>query len=130
VTQVYKAKLKTDKNETHLVAVKILHPNIRQHLVSDLDLIEFIYKTAYHIPILKSYLHWAGAGSSIYEFREIMLSQANLVREAINLKVFEENFKNVKNIHFPKVFDDYVTEHILIESFEEGKFVSDYYDAP
>jgi len=130
MTQVYKAKLKK-KNETDkIVAVKVMHPNIKSHLEIDIDLIHAVYEICATIPYIKSYLHWAGLSSSVHEFREMMIAQTDLRIEAENIKRFSKNFESSTHVSFPTVYDDFVSEYVLVESFEDGDFISDVYGEP
>jgi len=127
MTQVYKARLKTmDPNP--IVAVKVMHPHVREHLEADVDLIEFVYRCFTSIPIISPYFKWCGFDLSMREFRQIMTAQTDLRMEARNLHKFSKNFSKQKHVHFPKVF--HATEDILIESFEEGVEISEYYSEP
>jgi len=129
ITQVYKAVLKLG-TEKHTVAVKIMHPQVREQMLIDLNLLWNVLKFCSRLPILKDYLHWSGVNSSLQEFEHMMISQMDLRTEAANLKRFNENFEDNPQIEFPKPYDGYVTRDILIESFEQGEFISEYFDAP
>jgi len=129
ITQVYKAVLKLGP-ESHNVAIKIMHPSVRERMHLDLNLFWIVLRLCSRLPILKDYLYWSDLKSSLQEFEAMMVSQMDLRTEADNLMRFNENFKNNKHIEFPKPYVGYVSRDILIESFEEGVFISDYYEAP
>jgi len=129
ITQVYKAVLKLGP-ESHTVAVKIMHPHVREQMQIDLNLLWNVLKFCARLPILKDYLHWSGVHSSLQEFQTMMVSQMDLRTEADNLRRFNENFKDNPQIEFPKPYEGYVTRDILVESFEEGVFISEFFEAP
>jgi aarF domain-containing kinase len=129
ITQVYKAVLKMGP-KSHTVAVKVMHPKVREQMQLDLNLFWTVLKFCARLPMLKDYLYWSDIKSSLQEFEIMMVSQMDLRNEADNLMRFNENFKNNPQIEFPKPYVGYVTRDVLIESFEEGVFISEYYEAP
>jgi len=129
ITQVYKAVLKLG-SESRTVAVKIMHPQVREQMLIDLNLLWNALKWCSQLPVLKDYLYWSGINSSLTEFENMMVSQMDLRNEADNLKRFNENFKDNPLVDFPKPYEGYVTRDILIESFEEGEFISEFFEAP
>jgi len=129
ITQVYKAVLKLG-SESRTVAVKIMHPQVREQMLIDLNLLWNVLKFCSRLPILKNYLYWSGINSSLAEFENMMVSQMDLRTEAENLRRFNENFKDNPLVEFPKPYEGYVTRDILIESFEEGVFISEFFEAP
>merc|ERR1719184_124478 len=96
----------------------------------DLDLFWSVLRLCARLPILKDYLYWSDIKSSLQEFEIMMVSQMDLRTEADNLVRFNENFKNNSQIEFPKPYVGYVTKDVLIETFEEGVFISDFFEAP
>ena len=61
---------------------------------------------------------------SLREFRKFMTNQLDMRVEASNLYRFTNNFQSVWDVRFPFPVQDYVTEHVLVETFEEGVPVS------
>jgi len=129
ITQVYKAVLKMG-SKSQTVAVKVMHPKVREQMQLDLNLFWNVLKFCARLPILKDYLYWSDIKSSLQEFEIMMVSQMDLRTEADNLVRFNENFKNNSQIEFPKPYVGYVTKDVLIETFEEGVFISDFFEAP
>jgi len=128
ITQVYKAQLLIGR-EPQPVAVKIIHPWVREQMHMDLKLLRNLLKMCLLLPNFRNYIRWSGINSSLEEFEYMMVYQMDLSVEADNLKRFNENFKHNPQIVFPKPYDKFVTRDILVESFEQGVSISEYFEA-
>jgi len=128
ITQVYKAQLLIGR-EPQAVAVKIIHPWVREQMHIDLKLLRNLLKICLLLPKFRNYIHWSGINYSLQEFESMMVSQMDLSTEADNLKRFNDNFKHNPQIVFPRPYDNFVTRDILVESFEEGVPISEYFEA-
>eukprot|EP00094_Tigriopus_californicus_P011721 TCALIF_11325-PA protein Name:"Similar to Adck2 Uncharacterized aarF domain-containing protein kinase 2 (Mus musculus)" AED:0.03 eAED:0.03 QI:1346/0.66/0.75/1/0.66/0.75/4/7/471 len=118
--QVHKAKLKS--NDT-MVAVKVLHPNIRHLFQQDLKVMQAIAKSVlWMAPNLK----WLSPDESLREFAKLMDCQLNLKIEAQNLELLSRNFKSTSNVIFPKPVHHLCSEYVLVETFEEGIHIGDF----
>jgi Predicted unusual protein kinase len=112
IAQVYAAVLNGKK-----VAVKITRPNLIDTINLDLAILDD----------LKSLIvKMIGFGSNfdidafLYEFRDLLNRELDLSNEARNIKRFQENFADVKEVHVPNVHDEYSNENILIMDYMEG----------
>jgi aarF domain-containing kinase len=98
------------------VALKIAHRGVREVVEADLDIMGFFGWIVSHVPSLTS-LDVPGAVS---EFGKFMRSQTNLLTEADNINRFTVLFRDKPDVKFPKVFFEYCTSDILVESYERG----------
>ncbi|WP_342303946.1 lipopolysaccharide core heptose(II) kinase RfaY [Methanolobus sp. ZRKC5] len=112
IAQVYEAVLDGKK-----VAVKITRPNLINTINLDLAILDD----------LKSIIVKAiGLGNNfdidafLYEFRDLLNRELDLSNEARNIKRFQENFADVKEVHVPGVYDDYSSETVLVMDYMEG----------
>jgi len=128
--QVYKGKLLVGDGEKQEIAIKIVHPDVRRKIRVDLSLLRVVLKFLERIPVARDYLRWNGVDSAVSEFETMMVEQMDLRIEAKNLQRFGENFKDIPNVTFPRVYTDHVTADVLVESFEAGKCIDQYFDAP
>lgn len=112
IAQVYEAKLDGKK-----VAVKITRPKLIETINLDLAILNDIK------PII---VRLIGLGKNfdidgfLYEFRELLNRELDLSNEARNIRRFEENFADVKEVHVPHIYDDFSNENILIMDYMEG----------
>jgi len=60
MTQVYKAKLKISSTKTDMVAVKVIHPTVREQLKIDLTMIKLVHYIIIYFPFLNSCSMWTG----------------------------------------------------------------------
>lgn len=137
VAQVYRGTLtpaecksKSSRDDL-MVAVKVLHPDVRQALEDDLAMMQLLVRW------LESAAFWgermlvgAGAGAedgqgalasvfslseSVDEFRELMTAQLDLQREGVALTRFRRNFsapKWAERVIFPAPIDMHQVMHI------------------
>lgn len=119
IAQVYRGKLKSDGR---LVAVKVIHPNVKRMVELDLGLMQRLVSFLEIFPLLR----WVGARESVAEFSNVMLRQLNLRTEAESLEHFRRNFAGRSGIRFPKPYMEYSSENVLLESLEEGVHFHDF----
>merc|ERR1711972_477932 len=58
------------------------------------------------------------------EFDECIQAQMDFTREAFNLQQFSRNFRGEDRIRFPKVSPKFVTAEVLVETWADGKVIS------
>lgn len=122
IAQVYKGVL-----EGKPVAVKILRPNLIDTINIDLSILDDFK------PVMRKVL---GLGSSfdidafLLEIREMLTREVDLRTEAVNMRRFEDNFKNVKNVSVPKVYPDYCSANVLTMEFIQGIQIKDIINMP
>jgi len=67
--------------------------------------------------------------ATVEEFKKVLYEQTDLRKESENLKKFAKIFaKYKKQVIFPEVKDNYVSETVLVESFIDAKPISYYYE--
>jgi ubiquinone biosynthesis protein len=120
IAQVYKGVLKGK-----LVAVKILRPNLIDNINIDLSIVDDFK------PVMKKILGVGGnfdIDAFLLEIREMLTREVDLRIEAVNIRRFEDNFKNVKNVTVPKTYSDYCSVNVLTMEFIQGIQVKDIID--
>lgn len=122
IAQVYKGTL-----ESKPVAVKILRPNLIDTINIDLSILDDFK------PVMRKVL---GLGSNfdidafLLEIREMLTREVDLRTEAVNMRRFEDNFKNVKNVTVPKIYSDYCSANVLTMEFIQGIQIKDIINMP
>jgi ubiquinone biosynthesis protein len=117
IAQVYKGVL-----EGKPVAVKILRPNLIDTINIDLSILDDFK------PVMKKVL---GVGRNfdidafLLEIREMLTREVDLRIEAVSMRRFEDNFKNVKNVAVPKIYPDYCSVNVLTMEFIQGIQIKD-----
>ena len=120
IAQVYRGVL-----DGKPVAVKILRPNLIDLINIDLSILDDFK------PVMKKLL---GVGRNfdidafLLEIREMLTREVDLRIEAVNIRRFEDNFKNVKNVSAPKIYSDYCSTNVLTMEFIEGIQIKDVID--
>lgn len=112
IGQVHKAKLKSGQT----VAVKVMRPGIKELFMTDLlliyrlaSLIEHHFKPDVFDPLRIA-----------EEFRHYTQAELNYLGEAAALKTVAENFKAIKRVAIPKVYEKYTTEGLLVMDYLPG----------
>ncbi|KAL4128711.1 hypothetical protein PRIC2_007694 [Phytophthora ramorum] len=118
IAQVYRGRIRATNEE---VAVKVIHPHVKQMVALDLQLLRGFVAMLEVVPTLR----WLGGKDSVTEFASLMERQLNLRTEGENLALFSEHFRNRKGLRFPTPLMDYTTENVLVESFEDGLHFSE-----
>ncbi|CEG38038.1 atypical abc1 abc1-c protein kinase [Plasmopara halstedii] len=113
IAQVYRGRIRETKQE---VAVKIIHPNVKEMVALDLQLLHAFVAIIEAVPLLQ----WLGGKDSVTEFASLMERQLNLRIEGENLALFSKHFRHRKGIRFPVPLMDFTTENVLVESYEDG----------
>lgn len=98
------------------VAIKVLHPKVRQIVQRDLIIMNCVAKVLTLIPTI----HWLSLPDEVRVFGEMMQEQLDLRGEASNLRCFNENFKDQKDVKFPKALATFTTKEMLLEEYEKG----------
>ena len=113
IGQVYYARRKTDNLE---IAIKIKHPNIKEDLDNQYELvkiIKFIQKISYFRNRYNLYFN-------LDDFLTDINLQCDFNNEANNCKIFQNNFKESSNyIIFPNII--YQSNDLLISEYIEGE---------
>jgi ubiquinone biosynthesis protein len=117
IAQVYKGVI-----EGKSVAVKILRPNLIDTINIDFSILKdfkIIIKKVFGIE------NKFDIDAFLIEIREMLTRELDLRIEAINIRRFENNFKNVKNITVPKIYPDYCSANALTMEFIQGIQIKD-----
>jgi ubiquinone biosynthesis protein len=112
IAQVYEAKLDGKK-----VAVKITRPNLIDTINLDLAILNDIKPLIIRVIGLGNNFD---IDSFLYEFRELLNRELDLSNEARNIRRFEENFADVKEVNVPHIYDDFSNENVLVMDYMEG----------
>ncbi|MBI2106750.1 AarF/ABC1/UbiB kinase family protein [Candidatus Woesearchaeota archaeon] len=118
IGQVHVGRLKTGEK----VAVKVMRPNIEEVFETD---IKILYQIAEilnkHYPELKDYDFL----NIVKEFERYTKNELNYVKEANNIEIFYNNFKNDKHVVIPNVYKDFTTKRVLVMDFIDGKKIDE-----
>lgn len=124
IAQVHKATLRFSypgqKSRPMLVAVKVRHPGVSEVIRRDFTIIKGIASLSTFIPGLR----WLRLDESVQQFAVFMLTQVDLAREAAHLSRFLYNFRQWKDVSFPRPLYPLVHPAVLVETYEQGESVS------
>lgn len=124
IAQVHKATLRFSypgqKSKPILVAVKVRHPGVSEVIRRDFIIINWIARLSTLVPALR----WLRLDESVQQFAVFMLTQVDLAREAAHLSRFLYNFRQWKDVSFPKPLYPLVHPAVLVETYEQGESVS------
>ena len=98
-------------------ALKVLHPNIVSRVNRDLIIMEV---GATLLEVIFRDLRWLRLRDGVLEFSSLMNRQLDLRVEAQNLTRFRHNFRNFPSVRFPVPYYPFVTQRIVLESWEDG----------
>ena len=118
IAQVYQGELRDPSDGTwRPVAIKVLHPGVREFVTVDMELLRGVGWLLDHVPKL----HWLNPSGMLTEFAQLLLMQLDLTIEAHNLDKFRRNFDpNTSAITFPEPMRPFVSTDVLVESYVEG----------
>jgi predicted unusual protein kinase regulating ubiquinone biosynthesis (AarF/ABC1/UbiB family) len=118
--QVHKAVL-ASTGET--VAVKIQRPQIEQLVRLDLRALKFVIWVMTRFVGSHNVMDLMGFYT---EFARTIDEELDYVREAANARRFQEMFKDDPTIYIPKVYEQYVSRHLLVLEWIDGFNIDDY----
>jgi predicted unusual protein kinase regulating ubiquinone biosynthesis (AarF/ABC1/UbiB family) len=118
--QVHKAIL-ASTGET--VAVKIQRPNIEQLVRMDLSTLKFVIWVITRFVDVNGFIDLMGV---YHEFKRTIYEEIDYVREAANARRFKEMFKDDPMIYIPRVYDQYVSQRMLVLEWIDGIKINDY----
>nr|WP_243683979.1 AarF/UbiB family protein [Methanosarcina barkeri] len=105
----------------------MLRPNLIDTINIDLSILDDFR------PVMRKVL---GLGSNfdidafLLEIREMLTREVDLRTEAVNMRRFEDNFKNVKNVSVPKIYPDYCSANVFTMEFIQGIQIKDIINMP
>ncbi|VDB86595.1 unnamed protein product [Peniophora sp. CBMAI 1063] len=102
---------------TAAVAIKILHPRVRQMISRDVAIMSFFA----HLITLVPGMQWISLPEEVEVFSNMMYEQVDLRKEAENLVTFEHNFiSRTEPIFFPRPLQQWSTADLLVEDFQHA----------
>jgi len=104
------------------VAVKIRHPNVAERLALDSRLMVL---AATSVDLIAPWLKFA---ETVAQFSETLAAQARLDVESDHLVEFGRNFKQWRDVRFPKPI--FAAPSLLVETFEPGRLVNGWARSP
>ena len=100
------------------VAVKVLHPGVREAIAADMELLGFVAGVLQRMPKLR----WLNPAGMLEEFAGMLIRQLDLRTEARNLDLFIENFADYSpRVIFPAPIRGYVAPDVLVETYIDGQ---------
>lgn len=128
IGQVYKGSIEDEDGKLQDIAVKVMHPNIRWAINSDLDLLRFAVTVIERFPLLFKGFQWFNLNRIIDEFAAMLKLQLDFRVEAENLDKFNQNFADEPRIVFPVVLREQFEPKadVLVESFCDGTKLTEF----
>ena len=117
VAQVHLAYLKDGTR----VAVKVLRPDAREQMTSDIAILKRLARRARYTPQNKT----VNLSEIIGELENSAKNEMDFLNEAENIKKFNEYNKDIRFVTAPKVYDEYTTDSILIMDYIDGIKITD-----
>ncbi len=116
IAQVYRARLAGEPAD---VAVKVRHPGVVRRMRTDFALLTLLARCLERVPALA----WLGLVDSLAQFAHAVGAQVRLDVEGANLARLIANFRGSPHVGaaFPVPRVGYVTEAVLVESYEGGR---------
>jgi long-chain acyl-CoA synthetase len=102
------------------VAVKVLIPQIKEMLKSDLKLLQWA------LPFLRFVLGFKNLSEHFEELKQLMNAEVNLAQEGNNYKIFKHIFKDFPDIIVPQVYSEFSSEKILVTEYIEAQRFDDF----
>jgi len=122
IAQVYRGRLAATGEE---VAVKVLHPSIRDKVEGDVDLMYFLASCLEAFPRLQ----YLSVRDTLGEFHKMLIAQMDLRHEETNLERLNEDFRDNAMVLFPRPFPALSREDLLVETFVRGTPILKYLSA-
>lgn len=125
-------------SKKQLIAIKVIHPGIRDSITADIRILQ--YATWFVETYIPGVHNWSLV-ESVNEFEALMMSQLDMIEEGKSLDRFRSNFPSSgpqkcrkhysggdgigEHVVFPTPLWPYVTQNVLVETFETGIPCSD-----
>eukprot|EP00887_Chlorella_sp_A99_P002419 scaffold10.g2419.t1 len=104
------------------VAVKVRHPGVSDAIERDFALMAAAARLLGRLPSL-AHLRLE---ETLQQFAAPLREQVDLVREATHLHAFNFNFRGLPAVSFPVPLYPLVAPGVLVETFEEGRLISEF----
>jgi len=113
IGQVHRAFLK----DGTMVAVKVQRPGIEELIETDLGILKSLSERIEMVfPETRVY----NPTGMVDDFAHQIVKELDFTREARNMDRMARNFHNVPGIHFPKIYWEFTTPHVMVMEFIEG----------
>lgn len=122
IAQVYKGSLVQKDGSEVPVAVKLIHPHVKELVTLDMEILQFASRALEVLPRLE----YLALNETIEQFAKNMEQQLDLTIEALNIETFARNFKDQKTVVFPTPIDGYRKKNALVETYMTGEPISIY----
>lgn len=110
-----------------LVAIKVIHPGVRDSIESDIQIMKFVAWIVESLPGMEN----LSILENVNEFSKLMSRQIDFTEEAANLEKFQANFSSDRHrapVVFPFPLQGLVTREVLVETFIAGDLMSDLFE--
>ncbi|XP_024526696.1 ABC1 family protein YPL109C, mitochondrial isoform X1 [Selaginella moellendorffii] len=124
IAQVHKAVLRTKGQKPLVVAVKVRHPRVSTVIQRDFVIMNWLARMSTKF----SSLEHLQLDKTVQQFATFMTKQVDLTLEAAHLMRFIYNFRQWRNVSFPRPIYPLVHPEVLVETFEEGRSIQDFID--
>ncbi len=118
IAQVHTARLKDGTD----VVIKVLRPNVREHIERDVNLLYTIASMAERYWKVGRRLR---PREVIAEFEKILYDELDLLREAANASQLRRNFADTDLLYVPEVYWDYCHTDVMVMERIYGIQISD-----
>ncbi len=118
IAQVHNARLLDGSD----VIVKIQRPGIREQIDTDINILATVAR------LLERYVpesRFFNPSGIVDEFSRTLKKELDFVGEARNCARFGKNFEDNPDIHIPRIYNEYVTEKVLVMEKIKGVRIDD-----
>jgi ubiquinone biosynthesis protein len=113
VAQVHAARLKSGER----VAVKVIRPGIHKRIQKDIQLMYYVAEKIENRLELGRIL---GAVNLVKEFERTIFRELDMLVEAGHIERFAESFKEIDEIHIPRVYWEHTSKSVLVMEHIDG----------
>ncbi|MGB5261494.1 MAG: AarF/UbiB family protein, partial [Gammaproteobacteria bacterium] len=118
IAQVHSARLKSGEE----VVLKVLRPNVRQHIARDVSLLYTVAGLAERYWQHGKRLH---PHDVVCEFEKTLYDELDLMREAANASQLRRNFTGTDLLYVPEIYWDYCRPEVMVMEHIHGIQISD-----
>lgn len=116
IGQVYKVITKYG-----ILAVKAKYPDIEKRMHLDFKILSWLLLFTKLLPV-----RHASVDSTVKNIERSIMEECNYINEFVIQQQFHQSFKDIPNIHIPKVYEEYSGENIIVSEWVEGCFLDHY----
>jgi len=122
IAQVYKGTMDTGAGPQP-VAVKLIHPHVKHTVAQDMEILQFFADT---LEAIFPRLEYLSLSDTVSQFSHNMRQQLDLTVEAVHMRRFIRNFRDLPSVLFPTPIDGFITQNALVETFVQGTPITQY----